>query len=73
MTVNTLEPGLHETERLHDLYGDGIAGATAGIPAGVLGRPEDFGRVAAFLCSEPARFITGAGLVVDGGTSGGLL
>jgi 3-oxoacyl-[acyl-carrier protein] reductase len=33
----------------------------------------DFGKVAAFLCSEPARFITGAALQVDGGAYGGLL
>ena len=40
---------------------------TAAIPAGVMGSPEDFGRVAAFLCSEPARFVTGAALPIDGG------
>jgi len=38
-----------------------------------LGRPEDFGAVVAFLCSESARFITGAAIPVDGGSYEGLL
>ncbi len=38
------------------------SGAAAATPTGHLGRPEDFGAVAAFLCSDQARFITGAAL-----------
>ncbi|HEV7534449.1 MAG TPA: SDR family oxidoreductase, partial [Acidimicrobiia bacterium] len=44
-----------------------------GIPAGELGRPEDFGAIVAFLCSDHARFITGAAIPVDGGAYAGLL
>lgn len=72
VTVNSLQPGLHATERLLSLYGGDPAGAAADIPAGVVGEPDDFGKVAAFLCSEPARFITGVGLPVDGGQYRGL-
>jgi 3-oxoacyl-[acyl-carrier protein] reductase len=36
-------------------------------PGGRLGDPADFGRVVAFLCSEPAGYVTGAALLVDGG------
>ncbi len=73
VTVNTIEPGLHATERVEQLYGDGIGAELERIPARTLGAPDDFGRVAAFLCSEPARFVTGVGVHVDGGTYGGLL
>ncbi len=73
VTVNTIEPGLHATERVHHLYGDGIDAEITRIPAARLGAPDDFGRVAAFLCSQPASFVTGVGLQVDGGTYGGLL
>jgi 3-oxoacyl-[acyl-carrier protein] reductase len=38
----------------------------------VIGRPEDFGRVAAFLCSESASFVTGTAIPVDGGAYTGL-
>ena len=67
-----MQPGLHDTERLRSLYGD-LAGAAATIPAGVVGDADDFGRAAAFLCSESARFITGVALNVDGGSYAGLL
>jgi 3-oxoacyl-[acyl-carrier protein] reductase len=66
VTVNSVQPGTHATERIFDLYPD-TAAAAAGIPAGELGRPEDFGAVVAFLCSDQARFITGAAIPIDGG------
>lgn len=69
VTVNSLQPGLHDTERVRQL---GNAD-TAGVPAGVIGRPEDFGTIAAFVCSEHARFLTGSAIQVDGGAYAGLL
>src|SRR5687767_4905608 len=45
VTVNSLQPGFHDTERLRGLPG---GGDPSGIPAGVLGRPRDFGALAAF-------------------------
>ena len=45
--------------------------ALAACNAGQI-RMDDFGAMAAFLCSEQARFITGAAIPVDGGASGGL-
>ena len=75
VTVNSVLPGSHATDRLLSLHGgpDGAARAAAAIPAGVLGDPADFGAVVAFLCSDHARFVTGVALQVDGGAYGGLL
>lgn len=73
VTVNTVQPGIHATDRMTMLYGGTPDAVSLGIPAGVVGDPNDFGRVVAFLCSESAKFITGAQLQVDGGAYGGLL
>ena len=62
ITVNLVCPGLHATDRVKELD-----------VAGRLGDPEDFGRVVAFLCSEPAGFVSGAALQVDGAGTLGLL
>jgi 3-oxoacyl-[acyl-carrier protein] reductase len=72
ITANSLQPGYHATERIRALHGDGsqLAGA---VPAGVVGDAGDFGAVAAFLCSEHAKYVTGAALPVDGGLDAGLL
>jgi 3-oxoacyl-[acyl-carrier protein] reductase len=72
VTVNSLQPGIHDTPRIRELYGGEMDARDAGIPAGVIGRPEDFGRVAAFLCSEAASFVTGTAIPVDGGAYTGL-
>jgi 3-oxoacyl-[acyl-carrier protein] reductase len=73
VTVNSLQPGLHDTERIRQLYGGEVDPRDAGIPAGVLGRPDDFGRIAAFLCSETASFLTGVAIPIDGGAYTGML
>lgn len=39
------------------------------IPLRRLGRPEDQGEAAMWLCSDAAAFISGAGLIIDGGLS----
>ena len=54
---------MHDTEHVRQL---GHAGAD-GIPAGMLGEPDDFGAIAAFVSSEHARFLTGTAIPVDGG------
>lgn len=74
VTVNSLLPGFHTTERLTELYdADTLAGLAQAVPARKIGRPEDFGAFAAFLCSDAAGFVTGTAIPVDGGTYGGLL
>jgi len=72
ITVNSVQPGLHHTARLAALSEDAAALAAA-VPAGVLGDPADFGAVVTFLCSDQARYVTGAALPVDGGIYKGLM
>ena len=72
VTVNSIQPGSHLTDRLRSLQGEQIDALRADIPAGEVGDPADFGAVAAFLCSHQASFVTGTALVVDGGASRGL-
>ncbi len=67
VTVNSVQPGLHATGRLRDLYDD-LDDAASGHPMGRIGDPADFGRIVAFLCSETANYVTGTGLPVEGGT-----
>ena len=62
ITLNLACPGLHATDRVKDL------GA-----GGRLGDPQDFGKVVAFLCSQPAGFVSGTALQVDGAATTGLL
>ena len=64
ITVNTACPGSHATGRMKELGGGNTEG---------MGDPADFGRVVAFLCSQPANYVTGVALQVDGGATLGLL
>lgn len=72
VTVNSVQPGMHATDRLRALYGDDASAAGKDVPVGEVGDPADFGAVVAFMCSAQARFITGAALPVDGGAYRGL-
>jgi 3-oxoacyl-[acyl-carrier protein] reductase len=71
VTVNTVAPGRIETERARQIYADPAVRAKqiALIPAGRFGDPAEFGPVVAFLAGEPARYITGTTIAVDGGLS----
>jgi 3-oxoacyl-[acyl-carrier protein] reductase len=70
ITLNTILPGRFGTDRLLHLHGTMEAAeeaAQADVPIGRLGTIEEIGAAAAFLCSEPASYITGVALPVDGG------
>ena len=66
-------PGTIATDRIAELEaasGDPAAfraRTEASIPLGRIGRPEEFGRVAAFLLSPAASYVTGTNVVIDGG------
>ena len=66
VTVNTLLPGLILTDRTRELGADQPE-RLAAMPLGRLGTVEEFGAAAAFLCSQPAAYITGTTLLIDGG------
>ncbi len=70
VTVNTVATGRFGTERLASADGS-LEGAEEAaqreVPAGRLGRPEEYGDLVAFLCSERAAYITGTVIPIDGG------
>jgi 3-oxoacyl-[acyl-carrier protein] reductase len=70
ITVNTVATGRFATERLASNYGSMEAAEEAAqreVPAQRLGRPEEYGDLVAFLCSERAAYLTGAVIPLDGG------
>jgi 3-oxoacyl-[acyl-carrier protein] reductase len=67
ITVNAVLPGNIMTEGLEDMGEDYIAGMTAAIPMGTLGRVADIGYAALFFATDEAAYITGQTIVVDGG------
>lgn len=71
ITVNSVLPGAHATDRL--FRNSGNRTAYPEIPVGRPGTPEHFGAVVAFLASGFADFVTGAAVPIDGGASRGLL
>lgn len=68
VTINTLLPGVIATDRAKQLGLDSPEGL-ATIPSGRLGAVEEFAAAAAFLCSQPAAYITATTLLVDGGAA----
>ena len=72
VTVNTVLPGRIGTDRIYELAGSreqAERAAEVDVPAGRLGTPEELAAAVVFLCSERASYVTGVGLLVDGGLS----
>jgi NAD(P)-dependent dehydrogenase (short-subunit alcohol dehydrogenase family) len=70
ITVNTVAPGLTETDFTKKAIAQEEEGRkkVAGLFAlGRIGQPEDIGGVVAFLCTEEARWITAQRIEVSGG------
>ncbi|HOJ01909.1 MAG TPA: SDR family oxidoreductase [Anaerolineaceae bacterium] len=82
--VNSILPGWTDTERVQSLMQIRATANRSSIeeeyrkqaaesPLRRIGKPEEFARVATFLVSPAASYVHGVMLVVDGGTSKGLL
>lgn len=70
VTVNAILPGGFFTEpnqRWAKIHPEVIERFRANIPMGDFGKPEDLGPLAVYLASDASRYMTGAGLVIDGG------
>jgi NAD(P)-dependent dehydrogenase (short-subunit alcohol dehydrogenase family) len=67
--VNAVVAGMIRTEQAELHYGSeaGIRAAGETVPLGRLGEPEDVGDVCLFLCSEMARYVSGAQILLHGG------
>lgn len=70
ITVNAIQPGLIATDNARSVLGEeGLAAYVATVPVGRAGVPEDFAHACMFLASPRSSYITGASLVMDGGSS----
>lgn len=78
VTINHLLPGTFDTDRLRSLdeaaaqrngssFEATRAARVEGIPTARLGSVDEFGAACAFLCSSQAGYITGRGILLDGG------
>jgi 3-oxoacyl-[acyl-carrier protein] reductase len=78
ITVNTVAPGWIETENalayLEQHFGAsseqerrGFMLDQARVPAARMGKPHEIASLIAYLCSEPAGYVTGSWIEVDGG------
>ena len=74
VTINSIQPGLFDTDRIRNTLGAHPGGEAAGraaraatIPAGRIGDPDEFGALCAFLASAHTGYITGQNFLIDGG------
>ncbi|MDO4262097.1 MAG: 3-oxoacyl-[acyl-carrier-protein] reductase [Eubacteriales bacterium] len=67
ITVNAIAPGFVETDMTKALPESVREAATAQIPLGRFGRPEEIADMAAYLASDKAAYMTGQIISVDGG------
>jgi 3-oxoacyl-[acyl-carrier protein] reductase len=86
--MNVLAPGTILTDRTRDsavatarrrnigfeeALAERLAEASAQIPAGRVGMPDEYGPMGAFLASDKAGYITGSMIRVDGGRIRGMV
>lgn len=67
VNVNSVAPGLIETEMIKSMPEEFKQKSQAETVFNCLGKPEDVAHLVSFLCSEKSRHITGEVIKVDGG------
>ena len=69
ITVNSIGPGVIDTPLAAGLIGEGEQRARyeQAVPMGRVGYPEDIGRLACWLASTEAEYVTGTYNLIDGG------
>ena len=68
--VNAVCPGIIDTPMMDRFTGGTVQGRERVIaqePVGRMGKPEEIAAAVVWLCSEPAAFVLGHALVIDGG------
>ncbi len=84
ITANAVAPGYIMTDRVVSLFQERTRkenitleqarrSVEESIPAGRIGKPEEFGALVAFLASEQASYINGETILIDGGMYRGLM
>lgn len=69
ITCNAIAPGYIETDMTDALPEKTLEQAVAQIPLGRMGKPEEIAKLALYLASDDAAYMTGQTLCVDGGLS----
>lgn len=75
VTSNSILTGACETDRFKKLinpknkknYKDILTKISKNIPVGYVSKPEEFGHIISFLCSDYSNYINGAAIPIDGG------